>query len=328
MNEDMRMNNKLIEPILPGRLCTLILLCFILLDLEAGNPPAVLPRSEPAGEALADCPAYPPEGWTDGYVIANGIRIHYWRTGGNNPPMVMCHGYSDNGLCWTNLARELEADYDIIMPDARGHGFSDPPGRTDAADAQCEDLAGLIRELGLVKPVVMGHSMGSASVAWFASRYPDIPLAVILEDPGLAPRRQTGPGRTVSGEDLEERRNQILAQNNMTEDQLVARCLEENPQWGQCECEFWAPSKRLLHPDNALRNTGSRPGMADLFADITAPTLILKADAEGELRRQNEEVAGMLTNGRIVHVEGANHNVRRDQKERLLEALRAFLDEL
>jgi pimeloyl-ACP methyl ester carboxylesterase len=49
-----------------------------------------------------------------------------------------------------------------------------------------EDLAGLIRESKLVKPVLMGHSMGASTVAAFAARYPDIPRAVILEDPGLA----------------------------------------------------------------------------------------------------------------------------------------------
>lgn len=67
---------------------------------------------------LASQPPVPPAGWTDGYVMANGIRIHYWRTGGDQPVLVMAHGSSDDGLCWTNLAKELEADYDIIMADA------------------------------------------------------------------------------------------------------------------------------------------------------------------------------------------------------------------
>ena len=68
--------------------------------------------------------------------------------------------------------------------------------------------------------------------------------------------------------------------------------------------------------------------MSELFTKITAPTLILKADAQGNERKKNEEVAKILKNGRIVHVEGARHNVRRDQKARLLKALKAFLGEL
>jgi pimeloyl-ACP methyl ester carboxylesterase len=276
-----------------------------------------------------DCLAYPPEGWTDAYVLANGIRIHYWRTGGDKPVMVMAHGSSDNGLCWTNLARELVADYDIILFDARGHGLSDPPSRSDGPDAQCEDLAGLIRELGLEKPILMGHSMGSSSVAWFAARYPEVPGAVILEDPRLIPRSSPDPPPAPSNADIENARARIMERNNMSTEALVAQCMKNTPQWGRCECEFWAPSKKLHHPNNAYRRFGGRgPEKSELFPRITAPTLILKADAQGEVRKQNEEVAALLPNGRIVHVEGARHNVRRDQKEGLLQALNAFLGEL
>ncbi|NQU84437.1 MAG: alpha/beta hydrolase [Mariniphaga sp.] len=276
-----------------------------------------------------ECFTYLPPGWTDGFVIANGIRIHYWRTGGEKPVMIMAHGSSDNGLCWTNLSRELEADYDIIMFDARGHGLSDPPSKSDGADAQCEDLAGLIRELGLEKPILMGHSMGSSSVVWFAARYPDIPRAVVLEDPGLIPRPAGDARNSTNDADIEKQRKQILERNNMTEEELVALCMKNTPQWGQCECEFWAPSKRLHHPNNAYRRLSGRgPEKSELFTRITAPTLILKADAQGEDRKKNEEVARLLKNGKIVHVKGARHNVRRDQKELLLQALNGFLGEL
>ena len=281
-----------------------------------------------ATSAKAGEPPSPPAGWTDGFVMANGIRIHYWRTGGDKAVLLMAHGSSDNGLCWTNLARELEDEYDVIMPDARGHGLSDPPSKSDSADAQAEDLAGLIRALDLEKPMMMGHSMGSSSVAWFAAKYPDIPGAVILEDPRLI-ARPPGNARNSTNVAAQERRAaQILARNNKTYDELVAECLKNNPQWGRSECEFWAPSKRLHHPNTAYRSRDGRPAMSELFAKITAPTLILKADAQGDVRRQNEEVARLLKKGTIVHVEGARHNVRRDQKARLLKALKAFLGEL
>ena len=44
-----------------------------------------------------------PYGWTSGDVKANGITLHYYRTGnGTLPPVVLSHGYTDNGLCWTD----------------------------------------------------------------------------------------------------------------------------------------------------------------------------------------------------------------------------------
>jgi pimeloyl-ACP methyl ester carboxylesterase len=68
--------------------------------------------------------------------------------------------------------------------------------------------------------------------------------------------------------------------------------------------------------------------MSELFAEITAPTLILKADDQGELRNKNIEVTRILISGEIVHIEGAGHNVRRENKLGLLNALKAFLAQL
>jgi pimeloyl-ACP methyl ester carboxylesterase len=266
----------------------------------------------------------PPSGWTDGFVIANGIRIHYWRTGGEKPALVLAHGFSDNGLCWTALAKELEDRYDVIMPDARGHGLSDPGSESDAADVQADDLNGFIQQLKLTKPIVMGHSMGAAAAASFAAKYPEVPRAVILEDPGMGPRRGGGGGNTS----VEQRRAQILARNNTSYDELVAGCIKNSPSWGEEECRIWAPSKRLHHPNTAYRRIGERRPMNELFAEITAPALILKADAEPEVRKQNEEIAAVLKSGKIVHIDGAGHNVRREQKQRLLEALNSFLASL
>ena len=271
-------------------------------------------------------PASPPPGWTDGYVLANGIRIHYWRTGGDKPPLVLAHGSSDDGLCWTNLAKELEARFDVIMYDARGHGLSDPPTAADAADVQVEDLAGLIKELKLQKPVLMGHSMGSAAVAHFAAKYPDVPRAVILEDPALV--RAAPAAGAAAPATPESRRAAILARNNTSQDELVEGCMKNSPKWGRSECETWAPSKRRHHPDTALVATGRRPPMRDLFPKIAARTLILKADADAAVKKQNEDVAALLQSGQIVHITGAGHNVRREGREQTLQVLNAFLASL
>jgi pimeloyl-ACP methyl ester carboxylesterase len=264
----------------------------------------------------------PPSGWTDGYVMANGIRIHYWRTGGNKPALVMAHGSSDDGLCWTNLAREFQDQFDIIMFDARGHGLSDPPSPSDPPDVQVEDLAGLIRELKLDRPILMGHSMGSSSVARFAAKYPDVPRAVILEDPGLV---RATPAAGAPAQTPEQRRAAILARNNMTEQELVAGCMKNSPKWGQSECEFWAPSKRRHHPATVASVPSALPPIGELFPKITAPTLIVKADAQGDLRKQNEEIARRLPRGKVVHIEGAGHNVRRENKAQTIEVMKAFL---
>jgi pimeloyl-ACP methyl ester carboxylesterase len=62
--------------------------------------------------------------WAGGYVNSNGLQIHYYRTGGDKPQVVINHSAGDDGLCWTHVVKELEKDYDVILPDARGHAKS------------------------------------------------------------------------------------------------------------------------------------------------------------------------------------------------------------
>jgi len=67
----------------------------------------------------------------------------------------------------------LEADYDVIMVDARGHGRSDGPEQGYGSAEHAGDLASVITGLGLHRPAVLGHSMGAATTLVLAGTYPD-----------------------------------------------------------------------------------------------------------------------------------------------------------
>ena len=110
--------------------------------------------------------------WQDGEVATNGITLHYTRTGGDKPPLVLAHGFSDDGRCWTPVAEALEADYDIVMVDARGHGRSAAPASGYGSREMADDLAGAIAALGLRRPAILGHSMGAALTLVLAGIYP------------------------------------------------------------------------------------------------------------------------------------------------------------
>src|SRR5215469_668846 len=105
-----------------------------------------------------------------GICKANGIYIHYLRTGGPKPPLVLLHGLTASGACWIPLACALEGEYDVVMPDARGHGNSSKPLHGYRYQDHAGDVVGLIQELGLVAPVLLGHSMGGMTAALVASQ--------------------------------------------------------------------------------------------------------------------------------------------------------------
>lgn len=121
--------------------------------------------------------------WSGHDIEVNNINLHYYRTGrGDKKLLILVHGFSDSGLCWTPVARELEDEFDVIMPDMRGHGLSSRYSGNESPD-MASDLAELIKKLGLEKPVIGGHSMGSMVTFELAIRYRELPGALFFVDP-------------------------------------------------------------------------------------------------------------------------------------------------
>src|SRR5215469_10687004 len=135
--------------------------------------------------------------WSEGNVQANGIIIHFYRSGSDQKPSILLlHGITDSGRCWPRVAADLYGSYDVTMTDARGHGHSGTS--TDFSMALlADDAAAVIRALGLEKPYVWGHSMGAITASTLAAAYPDLVRAVVLEDPPLMDRPlfQTTPDK-------------------------------------------------------------------------------------------------------------------------------------
>ena len=74
--------------------------------------------------------------WFAGDVVGNDIRIHYHRTGGDKPAVVITHGTTDHVASWMRAAGALAEDYDVVVYDRRGHGLSEAPGGTTASMAR------------------------------------------------------------------------------------------------------------------------------------------------------------------------------------------------
>ncbi len=49
-----------------------------------------------------------PAHWSEGNLLANNIRQHYYRTGSEKPPLLLLHGFNEYGLTWLHVAKELD----------------------------------------------------------------------------------------------------------------------------------------------------------------------------------------------------------------------------
>jgi N-formylmaleamate deformylase len=266
--------------------------------------------------------------WFSGDVVAHGIKIHYYRTGGDKPVVVLAHGATDNGWCWTRLTRALEADYDVIMPDARGHGLSDAPETGYSSVDHAADLAGLIQALGLERPAVGGHSMGAATTLQLVGSHPAIARCAILEDPPIWVG-STRPARPGTSDPRSAIRRQVTEAKSAGRAAAMALGRAAFPLWSEEEFGVWADAKQHVS-DYFLDRPGGVPGEGwqELLPRVTCPILLVTSDPErgGIVTPEAAQEAQKLQPAlQVVRLRGAGHNIRREQFEPFVATVREFL---
>jgi N-formylmaleamate deformylase len=267
--------------------------------------------------------------WSEGNLQLDDVRIHYYRTGaGEKPPLVLLHGFTDNGLCWSEVAREWEGDFDIVMLDARGHGLSSSSVRGNYhRQAMAEDAAALIRALGLGPVRLGGHSMGAGVAAVVASEWPELVRAVVLEDGALfIPRRQSASSQ-------EERRSRFGWLDDVRAQSLEERkaACKKNTGWSDITVEQWAISKGQLNEAllsaGAAPVTGERPPL-EILAAIRCPLLMVTSDpARGALITPGQvaQLLAVQPRARELHIPDAGHCIRFDQPRVYAESVGEWL---
>ena len=267
--------------------------------------------------------------WNSEFIQSNGIKLHYTRTGGAHPIMVLLHGFSDDGLCWSPIADHLQHAWDLIMVDARGHGKSDGPVAGYGYDQHAADVAGLITALKLEKPTVTGHSMGAITALTLAAMHPMLPRAIILEDP---PPLWSPPVILASERNRRGGMSQwIVELKRKTREEMLTACRTSSPTWPEAELGPWADSK-LRFSFNVLGDYGAPPvALRETLPAITCPALLITSDnALGGITNptQAADLKTLIPHLTIRNIQGAGHSIRREQPAAFLDTLSTFISSL
>jgi N-formylmaleamate deformylase len=260
--------------------------------------------------------------WPAGFHETNGINIHYLRTGRAKPPLVLLHGLTGNGACWTPLARSLENEYDLVMPDARGHGYSSTPLHGYRYEDHAADVIGLIRGLGLSAPVLLGHSMGGMTAAVVASQAAKTIRGVILVDPTfLSPQRQ----REVCDGDVAAQHRRLLTQDKCD---VLAHLRMRHPHRTPEILELIAGARLQTRMRAFDVLTPPNPEYHPLMSAIEVPILFVIGDAGVVSLETVSELQGLNSRIRVELIQGAGHGVHYDQPKRFETLVRSFLHSL
>jgi pimeloyl-ACP methyl ester carboxylesterase len=257
--------------------------------------------------------------WSTAICESNGINIYYTRTGGIKPPLILLHGLTANGACWTTLAHSLEGEYDVIMPDARGHGKSSVPDYGYRYEDHANDVVGLIKALNLLSPILVGHSMGGMTAAVVASRNPRLLRGLILADPTfLTPKVQ----REIRDSDVADQHRLIL---NMSLDEVVADARTRHPDRSSDILKLIAQARLQTSMSAFDVLTPPNPDYIQLVGAIDVPTLLVIGDDSAVSSAVAAELQRLNSRFQVEQIREAGHGIHYDQPDRFAAVVKSFL---
>jgi pimeloyl-ACP methyl ester carboxylesterase len=123
----------------------------------------------------------------DGVLARDGVQLAYEDAGHGDPPVVLVHGWTCDRSALLPQREHLLAHHRVVSVDLRGHGASDKPRQDYTMEVFADDVAALLRHLGIDRPAVIGHSMGGVVALVLAARHPGRPGAIVTLDAPVVP---------------------------------------------------------------------------------------------------------------------------------------------
>jgi pimeloyl-ACP methyl ester carboxylesterase len=113
-----------------------------------------------------------------------GVKLHYERAGSGAPELLFVPGWCCDHTAFQPQFDHFARTHTVTALDLRGVGRSDAPAGGYSIPELADDVASFCAEVGIEKPVVVGHSLGGMIAVELAGRYTSLPAALVLVDPG------------------------------------------------------------------------------------------------------------------------------------------------
>lgn len=258
------------------------------------------------------------------------------------PTLVLLHGGpgADHSI-FRPLLDPLAEDAQLLLYDHRGNGRS---GTSEPAHwhlAQwADDLAALLGQLGIERPVVYGASFGGMVAQAFAIRHPQQLAGLVLESTaargGAHVERRVAKFAELGGAEVEALVRRRLLHGDSSAEVLadwmrlcvpLYTCRPLPPEWftrivGRPEVTRW-----FSDPQGEMHRFDFRAGLAQL----ACPVLLMGGSDDPMVPIENlyELAAALQAAGPRVEVfEGGRHILAHDAPERFFALMRDFLSQV
>lgn len=248
-------------------------------------------------------------------VKLNGININYEEHGSpTGAAILLTHAYAATLQMWEPQF-EAWRDYRVIAWDMRGHGGTDsPPSQDDYTEKlTVEDMAALLRHLGIKKAVVGGLSLGGYISLEFQLAHPEMVQALVLCN--------TGPG--YRKDDARAGWNDFSIKYAMRFEERGLEGFGRGIEIDKTR-EFQRSASGLAFAGRGIL-TQRDASVMDNIERIDVPTLVVWGADDARYQSGIDYLASKIPGARKVVIEDAGHAVNLYQPEKFNEAVLTFL---
>jgi len=226
------------------------------------------------------------------------VRLVYEEAGQGEPAMVFVHGWSCNRAFFAPQLQHFSKRQRCVGVDLRGHGESDKPAQDYTMEGFADDLVWIFEQLGLDRPVVVGHSMGGTVSLALAARHPEQVRAIVMVDGGTRNLADPDPAFAERARGLAGPDYQAAARKSINAMFLPG----DDP--ARCD---WVMEQMLATPRHVMLSATEGSGRFDMVAAASSckvPALYIQAGRPKPELVRFQQLCPQLVLGRTV---GSGH---------------------
>lgn len=266
------------------------------------------------------------------FAPARGANLYFEETG-TGYPLLFIHEFGADHRQWETQVRFFSRQYRCIAVNARGYPPSDVPDDEALYDHvhQVEDIAAVMRHVGVARAHVVGLSMGAYATLNFGLRFPEMASALVVAGCGSgAPK----PIRPQFKQDAEALAARLLSEGMAP----IARALAlggTRVQLQNKDPRGWEEFTRHLSEHSARgsaftlrRYQAIRPSLYDLEADLkrlAVPTLLALGDEDEPCLETNLFLKRSIPSAGLWIAPNTGHAINLEEPAAFNQAVADFL---
>ena len=268
------------------------------------------------------------------YATSNGVRLYY-EEAGKGVPIVFVHEFSGDLRSWEAQMRHFSRRYRCVAFNARGYPPSDVPAAAKYSHTLAtDDIANLMRRLGIGRAHVVGCSMGGFAVLHFGLAYPDRASSLVVAGCGYGAQ----PDKRQQFHDETSRTAAQIESAGMAEVTKTygagptrVQYLNKDPR-GYAEFLAQLAEHSTRGSANTMRGVqGRRPSLWELTDQMKAldvPTLIATGDEDDPCLEPGLLMKRTIPSAALVVFPNTGHALNLEEPDLFNEALADFFHQV